>query len=111
MKYFYSHLINIESTLEELDKLSLSMQQKNHLCNLVDSLVHHTVCDLILSQLSSQDKVMFLQKLQQSTEKEELMKFLNLKITDIEKQIDQAVEEVKRELYTDIEHSKKGNLK
>ena len=65
MKYFFSHLIEIESIIIELDKLDLSKEQKIHLTSLIDSSLHHTVLDAVLSELSDQDKRVFLNHLQE----------------------------------------------
>jgi len=65
MKTFYSHLIEIESVNVELYKLDLSKEQALHLAGLIDSSLHHTILDTILSKLSSSDKRVFLNHLKE----------------------------------------------
>ena len=62
-KYFYSHIVDIESIIGELDGLDLSENERTHLITLFDSSIHHAVLDAILSELSGEDKKLFLRHL------------------------------------------------
>lgn len=105
MKYFYSHLIKIESILTELDKLDLDYQQKHHLTKLLDSSLHHTVLDAILSQLSDQDKRSFMLHLKGEDE-DKIWEFLNKKIEKVEEKIKKAAEDLRNQLHEDIKKAK-----
>lgn len=105
MKYFYSHLIEIESVISELDKMELSDEQRIHLAALLDSSLHHTILDAILSQLSDQDKRVFLQYLNEN-DQDELWKFLNEKVDNIEDKIKKAAEDLKAEMHEDLKKAK-----
>lgn len=107
MSYFYSHIIEIESILVKLDEMDLSDSQKKHLSALIDSTIHQTVLDLILSKLSSADKKSFVEKLEEDQGDKKLMDFLSVKIENIEDEIKTAVKELKTELHEDIKESKK----
>ncbi|OGE37201.1 hypothetical protein A3B45_05275 [Candidatus Daviesbacteria bacterium RIFCSPLOWO2_01_FULL_39_12] len=109
MKYFYSHLIEIESLIIELDKLDLSLEEKSHLSSLVDSSLHHTILDVVLSQLSEKDKKVFLNHLQKN-EHDKIWQFLSSKVDKIEEKIINAAEELKKQLHKDIKDAKKVNL-
>lgn len=104
-KTFYGHLIEIESVVVELDKLDLSREQKHHLASLVDSSLHHTILDAILSQLKEEDKRVFMQHLTEN-DQQKIWKFLNGKIDHIEDKIKNAAEGLKGELLKDIRKSK-----
>ena len=101
MKQFYTHLIEIESIIIELDKLGLSEEQKIHLTDLIDSSLHHTILDAVLSELSPSDKRVFLNHLQEN-DPSKIWKFLNGKIDNIEEKVKKAANELKLELHKDL---------
>lgn len=106
MKYFYSHLIEIESLFVELEKLDLSDKEKQELSELVDANLHHTILDAILSQLSDEEKHTFMKHL--SDEKhDEIWDFLNKRSENIEEKIKLAAESVKNELHEDLKQAQK----
>lgn len=105
MKYFYTHLIEIESLIIELDKLNLSEDQKNHLTSLIDSSLHDTILDAILSQLSEADKIIFIKGLEENNH-DKIWQFLNTKIEKVEDKITKAAEDLKKELHEDLKKSK-----
>ncbi len=106
MAYFYSHLIEIETIIVHLDEMELDDHHKEHLAALIDSSVHHTVLDVILSKLSEEDRQLFLEKLYKNPEDKELMNFLKTRFRTIEEDIQSAVKELKEELHEDIKEAK-----
>lgn len=107
-KHFYSHIISMESLLIALEEMDFSDEQKAHLLSLIDSTIHHTVLDAILSELSKEDKKIFLMYLANDDHRN-VWKHLNSKIDNIEEKIKKVVEDLKRELHKDIVDSKKRN--
>lgn len=107
MMYFYAHLIQIEPLLQELEELNLTNQQKHHLAALIDSHIHHNVMDLILSELTDQDKQLLLEKLADKKAGAEILEYLESKSAGIEYRIKSLISEVKNELHTDVKESKK----
>lgn len=105
MKYFYSSLIEIESIVTKLDQLDLSREEKHHLAELVDSSLHHTILDAILSQLSEEDKRVFLRYVHEDDHKK-IWEFLSGKIDNIEDKIKKAAEDLKEELHGDLREAK-----
>lgn len=106
MKYFYSHLTEIESIVTELDKLDLSSEQKAHLASLVDSSLHHTILDAVLSELSLTDKKTFLNHLEED-DHSKIWEFLNKKVDNIEGKIKKAAKDLKAELHHDLKETKR----
>ena len=104
--FFYSHLIEIESVIVELDQLDLSKEQKAHLISLIDSSLHHTVLDAVLSELSPEDKKVFLNHFKEG-EHSKIWQFLNEKVDGIEDKIKTAAEGLKTELHKDLKKAKK----
>lgn len=99
--HFYDTVIEIESVHVALNTLPLSEEEKKELTKLVDSQVHHTVLDLILSQLSPEDKREFMH-LHASKKHDEVWKLLNTRIENVEEKIAQTVDELKQKLHEDI---------
>jgi len=93
MKYFFSHLTEIDSIIIELDKLDLSEAQKLHLADLIDSSLYHVVLDAILAELNPDDKKVFLNHLKEDDK--------------IEDKIKSAADDLKDELHRDLKEAKK----
>lgn len=106
MKYFYSHLVEIESIVVALDSLDLADHEKKHLAQLVDSTLHNSVMDAILSQLKESDKELFLKKLRDD-DHQQIWDFLDARTLRIEDTIKKTVQDLKKELHVDIEEAKK----
>lgn len=113
MKHFYTHLIEIESVIVELDKMDLSKEEKLHLADLVDQSLHHTILDAIFSELSDADKRVFVSHLrenehnEQSSSSSKIWKFLNEKIDKVEDKIKLAAKDLKEKLHKDLKEAKK----
>src|SRR5258708_37258946 len=61
MKYFYSHLIEVENLTVELDGLELSDSEKKHLAGLADDTFHTAILDAILSKLPENQRRQLLE--------------------------------------------------
>ena len=105
MAKFYTHLIDIESVLIELDELDLSDREKHHLTDLLDANLHNTVLDAVLSELSEEDKKFFLKHLAED-DHNKIWEFLNDKVDNIEDKIKIAAEDLKKEIHKDISEAK-----
>ncbi len=102
----FAKYINTESILIEMNDLNLSNTERQHLASLVDSSMHHAILDEILSNLNSQDKKIFLQKVQ-SGDEEEIVDFLNKQVDNIEDKIKAVSEKLVKELHEDLKEAKK----
>lgn len=105
MKQFYTQLIEVESLIIELDKLDLTEEQKSHLTYLIDSSLHHTLLDTILSLLSDADKRVFLKHLEENNH-DKIWEFLNSRVDNIEDKIKLTAEELKKQLHADLKKVK-----
>ncbi|MDD2822842.1 MAG: hypothetical protein PHQ59_02050 [Candidatus Daviesbacteria bacterium] len=108
MKYFYSHLVAIETITEKLDELDMTDSQRKHLAELIDSTIHQEVLDIIFSRLNETDKLLFIEQLKNDPSNPEIIKLLNEKAGDIESEIKEAVVKIKKELHEDVETAKRG---
>lgn len=105
MKHFYSEIIELESLTMELDMMDLSETEKHHLALLVDSNLHHAVLDAVLSELSEQDKKIFLEHLNRNDHLK-IWDHLNGRIENIEEKIKSAADALKSELHKDLKEAK-----
>lgn len=105
-KFFYSHIIETETLIVELDNLNLASHEKLHLAKLVDSNLHHTILDVILSQLNEEDKLKFLKYLAED-DRQKIWDHLNQKTNGIEDKILQAAEDLKKDLKEDIKEAQR----
>lgn len=100
-KYFYSHLVNIDSLVSDLDQLDLTGVQKKELLEIAHVHMHQTIIDEILSQMSEDDKKTFLELLASGDDKK-IWKHLNSKVEKIEDKISSCAKQVERELTKDV---------
>jgi len=105
--HFYSKLVTTDSLVEALNELELTDEQRSHLLGIVESSLHHAILDAILSELSDNDKQVFLSYVTEDDHKK-IWDFLNKKIDKIEEKITQTAEGLKKELHQDIKETK-GN--
>lgn len=105
-KHFYSHLIEVDSLHIELDSLELSIEEKHELTVLMDTTIHHTVMDTVLTELPEDGKKELLKHLLHENH-DEIWKLLKQKVTEPEEKIKKAVHSLKKELHEDIKESKK----
>ena|SRR3989344_4916769 len=104
-KYFYAHIVDTSTLSLELAEMDMSSKERMHLLSLIDSNIHHAVLDLILSELSPEDKKTFLMHLA-SDEHDKVWKLLNEKVENVEEKIKKTADELKKELHKDIKEAK-----
>lgn len=104
-KHFYSHLIETSIISLELADLDLSKDERIHLLQLAQDNIHHAILDAILSELSEEDKKIFLHHLSKD-DHDKVWEHLRQKIENIEDKIKSAAESIKKELHKDIKEIK-----
>jgi len=106
-KHFYHKVIVIDSIHVGLADLDLQPHEKDELINIVETSVHHTVLDTILSELAENDKKTFLALVTQPDQKHDLIwAFLEMKVDQAEKKIIEAVNKLITALHEDIKEVK-----
>ncbi|MBI2012000.1 hypothetical protein HYS91_04485 [Candidatus Daviesbacteria bacterium] len=103
---FYSHLIEIESIILELDHLDLSDKEKKHLASLIDDNLHQCILDAVLSHLTPEDKKTFINHLN-AKDQEKIWEFLNNKVENIEEKIKVAAKDLKTKIHKDLKIAKR----
>lgn len=104
-KHFYHHLINIEPLVIELDSLTLSEKEKVHLASLVDSNLHHSVLDTVLSELGEDEKKIFLPLLQDD-DHDKIWSYLNERVENMEDKIRKVANKLQEEYIKDVKETK-----
>lgn len=91
--------------LVSLDELDLSEKEKKHLAELIDSNLHHTILDAVLSELPDEEKAAFLQHLS-AARHDKIWEILNQKVDKIEDKIKQTADEFLQDIRTDIKDAR-----
>lgn len=107
MKHFYSHIIEVETIYTILDVMDLENHEKQELIVIVESTVHHTIMDTVLSELSEKDKKIFLQHVSKK-DHYKVWNHLKENIENVEHKINRAVNLLLQELHIDVEEAKKN---
>ena len=100
-KHFYSHIIETATLSIELGEMDLSKEERRHLIELAENNIHHAILDTILSELSEENKRVFLSHLT-SDDHDKIWDHLRKNIKNIEKKIKKTAEDLKKELHKDI---------
>lgn len=104
-KHFYTHIIDTSTLSLELGEMDLTSEERMDLISLVESNIHQTILDLVLSELSEEDKKIFLMHVAESSH-DKIWKFLKEKTKNIEDKIKKAADDLKKELHKDIKETK-----
>ena len=104
-KHFYSHLIDTSVFSLELGNMDLNPSQRLELIALVESNLHQVILDAVLSELSEEDKKIFLKYLHVN-DQEKIWQHLRTKVQNIEEKIKKAAEDLKKEMHNDIKDAK-----
>ncbi len=104
-KYFYSHIVETSTISLELGEMDLSKEERLHLISLAQANIHSAVLDIILSHLSDDGKKIFLDNLT-SKDHVKLWKHLKENIDDIEEKIKKVADDLKKELFKDIQEAR-----
>ncbi|MDO8639543.1 MAG: hypothetical protein Q7R53_01325 [bacterium] len=105
-KHFYSHIVDSVSINIELNQMQLSIDEKNHLIQIIDSNIHLSVVDTVLSELAKEDKKTFLKHLSEDNH-EKIWQLLKEKTENIENKIKKSTGELKQQIIKEMKELKK----
>ena len=105
-RHFYSHIIETSSVSLALGDMDLTPAERKELINLVEINLHTTIVNLVLSQLSEEDKKQFLIHLH-NDHHERIWNLLKEKVNNIEEKIEKAAQDLKKQFHKDIEEAKR----
>lgn len=105
-KTFYSHIIQINDITLDLAGIELTPEERLHLLALVEANVHSTIINTVLSQLSADDKKIFLKNLVED-DHNQIWTHLNQNTKDLEEKMLDSVNSLIKEMREDINKAKK----
>lgn len=101
MRYFYSHIIAFNNLHKSLDGADFNDYQRKELLLIAEESIHHVVLDTVMSELSEEDKKIFLSNLHQENH-EKTWTHLKENIMHVEDKIVNAAHSLLRSLHLDI---------
>lgn len=104
-KHFYTHLVETSSISLALGDIDLTPEERKELITLVEVNMHKTIMDLVLSQLSEEDKKQFLLHVAHDHH-ERIWNLLKEKTDNIEEKIQKAAVDLQQQLHKDIVEAK-----
>lgn len=104
-KHFYSHIIETTTLSLELGDMDLSKDERRHLIELAENNIHHAILDAILSELTEENKKIFLSHLSKD-DHDKVWEHLRKNIDKIEEKIKKTAEDLKKELHKDIKEAR-----
>lgn len=99
--HFYHSIVSMESLRVRLDLLELSTEEREKLMEVAERTLHHSILDLVLSELSENDRKLFLSH-HASENHDEIWSLLTGNVKNIEKKIKVAAETVSQKLHKDL---------
>jgi hypothetical protein len=105
-KHFYSHIIESSTLSLALGDLKLTQEERVKLISLAESNLHHEILDVVLSELSPDDKKVFLKHLADD-DHDKIWEVLHNSTQKMEDKIYDAADKLKKELHEDIKEAAK----
>lgn len=105
-KHFYSKFVETSSISLELGDMNLSKEERKELISLIESNIHHSVLDTVLSELEEEDKKVFLKNLHEQDHRK-TWNHLKEKIEDTENKIKNLIKSLVKEFFKDIQDAKR----
>lgn len=103
--HFYTHLVEVEEIYLEIEKLEITKGNKKYLSTLVESSVHHTIVNAVLSELPNDQKKLVINHLLKKNH-HGVWKVIGPKKDLVENKIKKTFKELKNEILKDIKDSK-----
>lgn len=104
-KHFYSHIVETSSISLSLGDMDLTQEERVHLISLAEANMHQEIMHSLLSELSEDDKKVFLSHIAHDKH-EEIWQLLKEKIQDAEEKIQGIGKKIINEVKKDIEEAK-----
>lgn len=103
--HFYHSIVSMESLRVRLDLFEFSTQEREKLMEVAERTLHHSILDLVLSELNEEDKKLFLAH-HASENHDEVWRLLKGNVKNIEKKIKTVAESVSQKLHNDLKKAR-----
>lgn len=107
MSVFYDHLVGLDDIHNELADFDLSFKQHYDLLNLVDSILHHEVLNIILVILPADHHESFLKDFNNRPDDQEHLVFLRQFDPEVDGKIVEAANRAKTKIKENIKKVKR----
>ena len=104
--HFYHSIVSMESLRVRLDLFEFSTAEKEKLMEVAERTLHHSILDLVLSELNERDRKLFLSH-HASENHDEIWSLLTGNVKSIEKKIKITAESVSQKLHNDLKKVRK----
>ncbi len=98
MKYLFDELIETKDVYLIIDQSNPSAKDREYLVTIVKDTIHHKLVDLVLDELSSEQQMYFLEKIDNENHHPELLNKLGKWINDFELKVVRRVQEAEQEI-------------
>lgn len=105
--HFYHSIVSMESLRVRLDLFEFSPEERERLMEVAERTLHHSILDLVLSELNEEDRKLFLAH-HAAEDHDEVWRLLTGNIKNIEKKIKVTAESVSHKLHKDLKKLKAG---
>jgi len=107
MSILVKHFVNNPRIVLEIDKLSLSEEEKIRLTETIILLYHQKLLGKFLEYLEADDKKLLMHTLLQDSQSEAI-NLLREKIANIEEVVNDAIDELEEQILKDLENVKEN---
>lgn len=105
-KLFYDHLIILQDIIVELEQYEIPAEDRKQFMITLDEILHHHILDTVLLFLPHEHHQYFLERFTHEPHSLALLDFLQEKTkVDIEHEIKQTVDYVKKKILRDLKDS------
>ncbi len=103
-KVFFDKYISVKKLEKYISLVATSLEEKEELWQLVDEILHHRILHCMLDELPKKHHKKFLLKLYDAPHDENILQFLQQKISkDIKSFIELEVESIEHEILKDLQ--------
>lgn len=98
MRYIFEDIIETKDIYLVIDEHAPDDETKQYLITIVKDVIHHKVVDLVLDELDEEKRVIFIEKLDDESQHQEILIKLSGWISDFEQKVVLKVKETEKEL-------------
>ncbi len=107
--HFYHSIVSMESLRVRLDLFDFTSEEREKLMEVAERTLHHSILDLVLSELNEEDRKLFLAH-HASENHDQIWKLLAGNVNNIEKKIKVTADSVARKLHNDLKKASRRKV-
>ncbi len=103
MKYIFEDIIQTQEIFITIEKHFDDEEEKEHMFNLVKNTFHHQLMDVVMDEITHDQKVIFLVEIEDETKHEGLLERLKEWVIDLDEKLHLRAKEAESEMLYLIE--------